>query len=202
MFWSFIFIILLTSLIVFGGYLALIIPGIIFAFYLSFGLIVLVDEKEKGYNALIKSYLVMKGRFWEVFGSMFKIMIRALIFIIPFFILSIGSTFLGNYLDFGSFVPSSPVVQNSVMAGQVFQGHYTTAISQIINTIMSALFFPFMFIINYRIYAYLRFMKGTITPEETQKAGKTLKIFTGLGVVALVALVGFIWYGFSIGMFY
>ncbi len=200
-FFNFLFITFLTVLVILGGYLAFFIPGVLFALYISYGLIVLVDEKEKGYNALVKSFLVSKGKFWEVFAAMFKVGLRALIFIIPLFILSIGSVFLGSYLDFGSFTPSSPVVQNGVAVGQILQGPYTTAISQILNMLTSALIYPFIFIVNYRIYAYLRFIKGNITPEETQKAKKTLKIFTGLGVVAFIGLVVFFWYAFSTGMF-
>lgn len=201
MFWSFVLLVLLTTLIVMGGYIALIIPGILFAFYTSFATIVLVDEKQKGYDALAKSYVVMKGKFWQVVTTMLKVVFRSLVFIIPFFLLSIGATFFGNYLDFGSFTPNSPVVQNGVVVGQVFDGPYTTAISQILNMLLSALWFPFLFILNYRVFAYLRFIKGNITPEETQKAKKTLKIFTALGVVVFVGLVLFFWYAFSTGMF-
>ncbi|MFZ2804203.1 MAG: hypothetical protein WA001_03195 [Patescibacteria group bacterium] len=66
---------ILEILIIMGGLIVVIIPGIYLAVVLSFSTFFLVDEGERGLAALNKSRALVKGRFWptlwRMFGGMF-----------------------------------------------------------------------------------------------------------------------------------
>jgi hypothetical protein len=57
----------LTTLIVLGGTLLLIIPGIIFSVWYIFGNIALVIDDKRALIALKASHALVKGRWWQVF---------------------------------------------------------------------------------------------------------------------------------------
>lgn len=59
---------LLSALVVFGGFLLLIIPGIIFAIRLVATVPVVVAEDVRGTEALRRSWRLVKGDGWNVFG--------------------------------------------------------------------------------------------------------------------------------------
>lgn len=73
----FIWISILTSFVVMGGYLLLIIPGIIFSFQLAFGTYVLIVEGDRGVNALLKSKEYTKGRLGDLFVRLFVLGLAA-----------------------------------------------------------------------------------------------------------------------------
>jgi len=68
---SILWISILTGLAAAGGFLMLVIPGIIFLVRFSFGTVVLVVEGERGRKALGRSWRLAKGRFWKIFGTLF-----------------------------------------------------------------------------------------------------------------------------------
>lgn len=56
----------ISSWVVLGGFFLLLIPGILFAVWFSLALWVLLQENERGMNALLKSKEYVRGRFWGV----------------------------------------------------------------------------------------------------------------------------------------
>jgi hypothetical protein len=66
MLWAYFVLSFLTGLIVFGGFVLLIIPGILFYIWLILATFVFVAEGDKEVNALLKSYEYVKGYFWQV----------------------------------------------------------------------------------------------------------------------------------------
>jgi hypothetical protein len=83
--WSFIWIFTLLSYIVTGGFLLLIIPGIIFSVWFFFSQFILAKENEQGMNTLLKSKEYVKGYWFDVFLRMFIIwIISVVIGSIPF----------------------------------------------------------------------------------------------------------------------
>jgi hypothetical protein len=83
--WSFIWIFTILSYIVTGGFLLVIIPGIIFSIWFFFSQFILAREDERGMNALLKSKEYVKGYWFDVFLRMFIIwIISAVISGIPF----------------------------------------------------------------------------------------------------------------------
>jgi hypothetical protein len=84
---------LLAGFITLGGFLLLIVPGVIFATSFSLAAIVLIAEDLKGMNALLKSRAYVKGRWGEVFARFFSIgvlsLIVSLVLIFIFYVLKI-----------------------------------------------------------------------------------------------------------------
>lgn len=62
-----IFISILTTLIILGGTLLLVVPGIIFSVWYMFGNVALVLDNKKGMAALKESKRLVHGRWWQVF---------------------------------------------------------------------------------------------------------------------------------------
>jgi glycerophosphoryl diester phosphodiesterase family protein len=60
---------ILVALIVFGGFLLLIIPGIIFAVKLTVAIPALVVENRRGTDAISRSWNLTSGHFWHVLGT-------------------------------------------------------------------------------------------------------------------------------------
>lgn len=70
---------ILTGIIVMGGFMLLIIPGIIFAVWFSLAPFVLVDEGLRGMNALERSRALISGRWWGVLGRVVVLILAAII---------------------------------------------------------------------------------------------------------------------------
>jgi hypothetical protein len=65
--WAFAWVFSLSGFIVTGGFLLLVIPGIIFSVWFLLSQFVLVAEDERGMCALLKSKAYIKGHFFDVF---------------------------------------------------------------------------------------------------------------------------------------
>ena len=96
---SYLWISLLSGFIIFAGFIFLIIPGIIFAIWLSFPVFILISENLKGMDALLKSKEYVKGKLSNVF---WRFLFINLIYFAFFFILSLifGLLNISPKLDF------------------------------------------------------------------------------------------------------
>ena len=77
-FWSFIWISILVGLVVMGGMILFIIPGIYWMICFIFASYILIDQGKKGWEAAKESKRLVKGNWWPVFGRL------ALIYIVIF----------------------------------------------------------------------------------------------------------------------
>jgi hypothetical protein len=66
--WSVILVSILVGLVVAGGFILLVIPGIIFLVFLSVSIPVLIVEGRRGTQAMGRSWNLVKGNFWHAFG--------------------------------------------------------------------------------------------------------------------------------------
>ncbi|MFA5076176.1 MAG: hypothetical protein WC480_02030 [Patescibacteria group bacterium] len=71
LFWAYLWLMIIVSLIVLGGFVLLIIPGIIWAIYFCLASYSLVCEGIRGYAAAKRSKQLVKGYWWAVFGRLF-----------------------------------------------------------------------------------------------------------------------------------
>lgn len=78
---------LLTGLIVLGGFILLIIPGIFFAFRLKFAVYLVIDKNLGPVEAIKKSWKITKGNVWNLF---FFGILLGLINILGFICLIVG----------------------------------------------------------------------------------------------------------------
>lgn len=65
-YWSFVWVTILTGAVVLGGFLFLVIPGIIFAIQLIFSGYIVICEDKKRFSALARSEELVKGYWWPV----------------------------------------------------------------------------------------------------------------------------------------
>jgi hypothetical protein len=68
-FGSILWVTVLTALAILGGFILLVIPGILFGVRFAFSPVVLVVEDERGTKAMRRSWRLAKGRFWKIFGT-------------------------------------------------------------------------------------------------------------------------------------
>ncbi|MGZ4110208.1 MAG: hypothetical protein ACXVP7_11040 [Actinomycetota bacterium] len=67
--WTILLVGVLYVLVVFAGFIALIVPGIIFAVRFSVSVPAVVVERRRGTDALGRSWNLTRGRSWSVFGA-------------------------------------------------------------------------------------------------------------------------------------
>lgn len=82
----FVWISLLSGFICTGGFMLLIVPGIVFSVWFAFSNFVLVSEELRGMNAILRSKQLVSGYWWKVFW-------RLLVIELVIFIISFGITF-------------------------------------------------------------------------------------------------------------
>lgn len=89
--WPVIYTFLLLILIVMGGTLLFIIPGIIFMVWFSFTYLIIIFEEKKGTEALMASKKMVTGRWWAILWRLFA---PGLFFAVIYFIVSYIFSFI------------------------------------------------------------------------------------------------------------
>lgn len=86
-FWSYVWISIIYGFIIFGGYILVVVPGILFGVWFSMSYYVLILEDRKGLEALTRSRHLIVGKFWAtVWRFVFWGLVTA-VFFIPFVVL-------------------------------------------------------------------------------------------------------------------
>lgn len=80
-FWSYAWLVLLAGFVTLGGFVMLIIPGIIFGTWFAFAIYIFIIEGEKGMNALLRSKEYVRDYWWQVFGRQLLFALAALVVI-------------------------------------------------------------------------------------------------------------------------
>lgn len=94
--WAYIVLSLFTSLIVFGGVIVFLIPGIIFFVWLSLAVFVFIKENEKQEKAILKSYEYVRGHWWPILG---RILFITFILVAAQWIISVILSFCGLQIE-------------------------------------------------------------------------------------------------------
>lgn len=82
--WAFTWVFSLSAFIVTGGFLLLVIPGILFSVWFCLSQFVLVAEDERGMRALLKSKAYVQGKFIDVFVRLLAVwVVSVLIGMVP-----------------------------------------------------------------------------------------------------------------------
>jgi hypothetical protein len=94
--WSYLWVMLLSSAVLFSGFILLVVPGIILSTYLVFALYVRADESGKGMATLIRSTELVRGYWLAVTGRLTVLLIAVLVaffgagFVLAFLVLTFG----------------------------------------------------------------------------------------------------------------
>lgn len=90
-FWPFVWISVLSYFVVIGGFVMLIVPGIIMGVWIGFAKYVLVMEGKRGMNALVQSRDYLRGYFWAVLG---RDLLLGIVFAVIILIIQLPVAFL------------------------------------------------------------------------------------------------------------
>lgn len=97
-FWSYVWVVMLSNLIVAGGMVLLIIPGVIFGVWFGLSLYVLILEGHIGRAALLRSKQLVSGKWGSVFWRFLFLGLISWLVLIPFYVLSYFYKSLGQGL--------------------------------------------------------------------------------------------------------
>lgn len=161
-FWSMILISLISSLVTFGSYALLIIPGIIVSGYTCFSIFTLVVDGRKGFDALTESWRLVRDRWWPVVG---RLIVIGLVYFAVVLIVS-GLQFL---------------IKSSIGLGTPY-----SIIRTVLDFVVYLVMVPIFLAYFYKLYQSL---KSTAIERPTQKFKNWLVAFVAIGIIAII--VGF-----------
>lgn len=164
-FWRLVWLSILTSLIVWGGFVLLIVPGIIVAVYVCLSQIVLVKESQTGLAALLRSRQLVWGNWWAV-------ALRLLGAQLLYFVL---------ILLIGFVIGGSSAVLGDVRISELVTG--------VLFTILGAVGTLIFISITLRIYQVLSAQQATKTAVIADSSTK-YKFLGWLGLIVPLLLVG------------
>ena len=120
-FWSIFWVSLLLQLVISGGYVFLVIPGLVVALYTSFALYALIGEQQTGLKALLRSTELVYGHWWGV-------LLRAVLFILALVAVGLVVGFLAGLLSGLISAITGPNLVVATIMGVVFGGIYFFAL--------------------------------------------------------------------------
>ena len=173
----FIWVSVLSSLIIFSGFILFYIPGIIFSIWFSFAVFIVVAEDLKGMDAILKSREYIRNYWWQVFWRGLFLAVVMVGVIVVVFIFSILIKLVSSFL-----------------IGEL-------AIKDVLNLIInfaSVTIVPFITIYSFLIYDNLRKIKGDFEFKPSAKAKKSFVALVVLGILPAVLVIGGIISTFSI----
>ena len=159
---SYIWVTILSTLIIAGGTMLFILPGIIFSFWYTLAWFIVADQNLYGIDALNKSKYYVTGNFLWLLGRIFVLAL----FVMATTMLSSG---LGSVIDSVFFADSV----------NIFEG--------LLPAVVSLFAAPFAVTFAFNLYRDLVARKGE--PTAPLERGKGYVFFAILGVVATLALL-------------
>jgi hypothetical protein len=170
---SYIWVYFLLTIIIAGGFLLFIIPGILFSIWFSLAIFILVFEKRKGFNALFKSKHLVKGKFWGVLGR----------FLVLGLIIGLGLFLIFALIIFG--------IENKKIESQI---------SEAMGYFIQLFVLPFFLIYGFLIYNNLKEIKAEIPYEEPPPSKKIKYVIPGiLGILIVGLLISFSFFNVFLG---
>ncbi len=178
---SSLWIMILTTVIVMGGTLLFVIPGIVLAVTLSFSSISLIVDDSRGLKALLTSYYYSRpktgGIFWRLTCIAFITMIASLVIFLIYVL--IAGVFQGSMNPL--VIIHSISQPNSVIL---------LLLNQIQVFITNCVFYPILGIYSYLIYKNLKLQKAAPNPDVDFKKPKTwFKVFSIISIVIMIVSI-------------
>ena len=148
-------------LIVGGGFLLFMIPGIAFTVWFSLAFFILITEDQGGMRALLRSREYVRNHYLGVFWRFLFLLIMELTVLLLFWLLTLFLTRVGI-----PFVPD------------------------LLNIVLGIFLVPLMMIYAFQIYRNLRALKGEITVDTT-RGRKLKYLLVGLiGLISMLVVIG------------
>ncbi len=159
-FWSYIGLIISITILVWGGYLLFLIPGLYIGVAMSLAPYIFFIEKEKVRPALMKSWFYIKGNWWKIF-------LRYLLWGVAIIIIISAISYFANLIFSAKSLGSSLVV---------FAFDYLLGI-------------PLMIVFGFEMYKDIKNLKGSPNEEQLAPFKKRVFWFSVIGIVAIIGLV-------------
>ena len=140
-FWPALWLSILVGLITAGGFILIIIPGILFTVWYAFVVYIAILEKGRGLMLLKESRELSRGRFWPVFG---RLVLPNLFWALIAYLVLVG---LFNILG---------LILNQSLIGQTTLSTAMSAVVIVISNLVAAFFAPLYLIINVIVYREVR----------------------------------------------
>lgn len=163
---SFLWLGLLNTFFLVGGFFFFVVPGIIFSVWVTFSNYILLDQNIRGISAVKKSREYARGYEWALLGRIFFLTL----------LLSVAGMILGFSLAL-IFLLLAALLKPLGISRDV-----TSIISEALTTIGSYIFLPFSFTYFFLLYENIKAIKQ----NEEEKSE------TSLGIMALFAALGYL----------
>ena len=180
-FWPAVWIYILSTMVILGASVFLIIPGIVLSLYLVFSAFSLVDENRRGLHALCASFYYIKDNFWKVLWRLLGLAL--VMFAISLVIL--GIVFVVMYISDPTFFSDFFSKKAQMTTGST-TGFWSILLSSVFYFIFYCIYFPVVTFYSYAIYKHLKSSKPVPNPEVDFK--KSRSWFKGLSIFAVVII--------------
>lgn len=176
-------VVLFAGLVMFGGYILFIIPGVILGIWLSFTTVVLVVENRRGFEVLLRSTGLVLGYSWDIFLRFIGVgligTITSFLLNLPVFIVSLIAM-----LPFYRIMGQDPTAVEELTSGQLpFYLRAVTSFGSLWSNLITLLILPFGVAFAYLLYRNLKQIKGEVVAYEKKK------LFTGFMILGAVAII-------------
>jgi len=158
-FWPYGWLTVLSGFVTLGGFVMLVIPGIIFSIWFIFAIYVFALEGEKGMNALLRSREYVRSYWWKIFGRQVVLILSAVAVILAF-------GFLGAALTGGNKSGTNLVID-----------------------LLTLVTTPFITAYFYVLYQNLKSLKPEVMSQPASGPRGFFYFSAVLGVLGLVALI-------------
>jgi hypothetical protein len=184
LFWPFVLIQIIFSVVIFGSFALLIVPGIILYGYLLFSQIQFFDEDKRNFNALLGSWALVKNYWWAVVWRLIVI-----------------SILIGLLCGLCIGIPLVATVILGILLAKI-----SIAIGIILGAIVAIallafifLFFePFAIIILFQLYFNLKDVRGPNLAENAAIGLHRKRKLIALIIIAVLAIIPFYFVGKAI----
>ncbi len=180
LFWGYILITIIVALSCAGGYLLLIIPGIIVQIYLSFTMFEYIAADKKSFSAATSSWSMVKGRWLKVFAGSLSLAVYMIIIIIAIALASVIASALIGYIV-------SLIFKVAMFNALVFTWF------AIMGLVFVFAILPLFNIVFFEFYKEVKKepLFGDAGPEVEKNRKNRLMTLMVLGVIAIVAIIFF-----------
>lgn len=168
-------VVILSNLIIWGGFVLFVVPGVIFSIWFSLALYALVSENLGGMNALLRSKQLVAGYWWGVFWRLLvlgAVLIALMAPILAAFIATGAAGFLLFGLSEAQAEQFSPI------------GEFLVTVGRLLVSVFGVIF-------GFLLYEDLKRVKGNPKFETPSVGTKWKHLAIGIvGIVVFMAILG------------
>ncbi|MBI3305221.1 hypothetical protein HYZ80_02790 [Candidatus Parcubacteria bacterium] len=177
-FWGFVWVGMVSTLVVMGGFVALVVPGLVLSIQNFFASYIYVLEGRRGLAAVETSRQMVRGLGWPVFGRLFLMGLMAMaVFLVVVVITVLLAIPAFIHITPGSAPYPSPEPKLTPMQEAAVNG---------LQGLANLFLFPVFAAFPYWLYREVRRLRGA---PEVQQPSQSTKVFLGLGIAGVAVFL-------------